>query len=236
MQESWQYQAFRAMERMGPKAFFVFAALDIGGYARPLEAIVSRARPATGYLDNGEVVQIAEQIDGTEDTTLTDWLARWEWDLPPWFRREALQVMLMVTVPMANPQIHVPFDPFIHGGVFPETQSKAAARAALTAAFKKHLDAYLDTAYAEYAKYAEAQRKIERAQRTYRPYPWAVRFQFLRESPEAIGKSVGLRRQSVDQAVKRVLRDVGLTPRTERLETRLPAGRKPKSRNTQVSK
>jgi len=84
--EEWLFhEKFRALERMGARALFVFAALDVGGYARPLAAIVDRARPATvpWDWDDEAITRIAEQIDDTEDAALTDLLENGKWKLPP---------------------------------------------------------------------------------------------------------------------------------------------------------
>ncbi len=133
--------------------------------------------------------------------------------------------MLVETQLPLNPRVHVTFAFRYAVGIYPELQKKAAAKAILTAAFKEHLDAFLDEVY---AAHPFDRREMSREERVYRDYQWAVRFQFRPESAEAIAKSDGVRRQRVDKVVqKKILPAVGLSPRTEEEKTRLPPGRKP---------
>lgn len=219
-----------AIEREGPMALFTYAALDLRrDFWMTLRGIIEPAalRAGVGESDK-QVDDIADQINEMEDVALTEWIAQWNLDLPAWFRPTAIKVVLLLTF-LSRPTIEqAPFPPFTHPGVWPGVQpgdhDRKAARMILEAAFKAHLDAYLDATYAE----------LERQRRTYRHYEWAVRLQFGGESAEVIGKSAGVKRRSVEEPVTKILQDLGLLPRTKRQETRLRPGPKPKKGNTQA--
>ncbi len=206
-EEWWFHEQFRAIERMGSRALFAFAALNVGGYARPLEAIVLRARPVPGYLDNEEITKIAEQIDAAEDAVLTDWLALGQWKPPAWFRREALRVMLVITGLPLNPLAH-PVFAFRHAtGIFPELQTRGMAKKIITAAFAKELQTFLDDAYTAHPFVG---RDRVRVRRVYRNYQWAAGVILNKETITAIAKAEGMEHQSVNEAVHKIAAQIGV--------------------------
>lgn len=203
------HERFRAIERMGPRALFAFAALDIGGHLRPLAAILERARPAPvpWDWDDEAITRAAEQIDATEDAALTDLLTRWRRDPPPWFRREALGVMLAISRPPLKPLAHLSFRFWHAVGIYPELQERPAAKEIVTAAFAKELQTFLDEAY---AAHPFDRREVEREQSTYRHFQWAVRVMLNGETFKGIADAEGKAHQSVNQAVHKIAVLIGV--------------------------
>jgi len=209
--EEWLfYERFRAIERMGPRALFALAALDIGGHGRALEAIVERARPAPipWDWDDEAITRAAEQIDATEDAALTDWLAPGQWQLPAWFRREALRVTLVVMQPPLTPLAHLSFRFWHAAGIFPELQTRAAAKKIITAAFTKELQTFLDQTYREHPF---DRREMGRARAVYRHFEWAVRVILKEETFKGIADAEGKAHQSVNEAVHKIAELIGVT-------------------------
>lgn len=214
-----------AIEREGPMALFTYAALDLRrDFWMTLRGIIEPAalRAGVGESDK-QVDDIADQINEMEDVALTEWIAQWNLDLPAWFRPTAIKVMLLLTF-LSRPTIEqAPFPPFTHPGVWPGVQpgdhDRKVARMILEAAFKAHLDTYLDVTYAE----------LERQRHISPHYEWVVRYQLGGESAQAIATSAGVQRSSVEQQIKRILKDLELPQRAP-----LRTGPKPKTRITQV--
>ena len=209
--EEWFfYERFRAIERMGPRALFALAALHIGGHDRALEAIVDRARPAPvpwDWDDEG-IARAADEIDATEDAALTDLLTRWGWPFPSWFRTEALRVMLAIAGPPLTPLAHLSFRFWHAAGIFPEVQTRAAAKKIITAAFAKELQTFLDQTYREHPF---DRREMGRARAVYRHFQWAVRVILKEETFKGIADAEGKAHQSVNQAVHKIAELIGVT-------------------------
>ncbi len=207
--EWWIHERIRAIEQMGPRALFAFAALDIGGYLRPLEAIVNRARPAPlpWDWDDEAIARAAEQIDATEDAALTDLLVDRKGKLPAWFRTEALRVMLAISQPPLKPLAHLSFRFWHATGIFPELQTRAASKKIITAAFAKELRTFLDEAY---AAHPFDRREVEREESTYRRFQWTVRVILNEEKITAIADAEGKAHQSVNEAVQKIAALIGV--------------------------
>jgi len=220
VQESFRHHGLLTIARMGPKALFVYAALDPDSPAwSSLQTIVFRSCPPAVAFSDEEVEQVAAQIDDTEDEALTDWVTRVEQDLPPWFRRQAIQVVLAATRLILNPVVLAPFEPFVHPSVDPASHDRKTARTILHAAFKAHLDTYLDLTYAE----------LERKRRIYKHCQWAARYQLGNEEYGEIALTAKVTSQAVGQEVRNLLARIDLTPRPPASKGGRPPKIKPQS-------
>jgi len=207
------------------RGLFVLAALSLRmGVKWRLEAIVQRARDAGVGADGESVGVLAAKIDEAENAAVTRWMkTRWQPTPPEWFRRIAIAVVLVPPDLTALPPSLVSVPAFHHPDIDRSVQDRVAARRTLNAAFTAHLDAYLDATYAE----------LEGKARVFRHYEWTARFQFVPESHATIAKAANVKEEAVRLAVNGVAQAIGLSLRTEKRETRMKPGPKPK-RDTQV--
>jgi len=207
--EWWIHERFRAIEQMGPRALFTFAALNVGGYLRPLAAIVDRARPGPvpWDWDDEAITRAAQEIDATDDAALTDLLVDRKGKLPAWFRTEALRVMLAISQPPLTPLAHLSFRFWHATGIFPELQTRAAAKEIITAAFAKELQIFLDETY---AAHPFDRREVEREESIYRHFQWAARVILNDEKITGIADAEGKKHQSVNEAVHKIAALIGV--------------------------
>ncbi len=220
MQHSIFFELHRvAIERQGPRASFVYSALNLdGGAWNELQGIVMRAY--TPAVEGKGVDDVAAEIDLAEDSALTKWMRHWQ-NPPEWFRRTAIVVMIFLTfltrttseTPAPIAVTPPPIDPHV--------TNRRSAKKSLDTAWRASRDVYLDTLYID----------VDERKRRFVHYQWAVRFQLGGESAEAIAKSAGVERSSVEQPVKQILKDLELPQRA-----RLPTGPTPKQGITQAKK
>jgi len=214
---------FESLKAAGPRALFAYAALDVNGNAFfALQEIVLAASQRHAGETNQTVEALAKQITEEETAALSSWMTHWKGTPPSWFQEYAVDVTIRLTHFVHPTWIRVPFPPFEHPGVDPRLHDRKAADEALSAAFRRHRDTYLDEVYGVSRFDAATETLLTH-------YSWAGRFQCSGESAQAIAASAGVERSSVEQPVKRILKNLGLPQRG-----RLPTGPKPKKRITQV--
>ena len=225
MQKRDLSRKFAEAQFWSERGLFVLAALNLRMGAKwRLEAIVQRARDA-GVGGEGESVGVlAAKIDEAEDAAVTRWMeAHWQPTPPEWFRRIAIEVVLLPPDPIVPPPSLVSFPAFHHPDIDLSVQDQGAARRTLNAAFTAHLDAYLEATYGD----------LKRQARVFRHYEWTARFQFVPESHETIAKAANVTETAVILAVNGVAQAIKLSLRTEKRETKMKTGPKPE-RDTQV--
>ncbi len=105
MQKRDLSRKFAEAQFWSERGLFVLAALNLRMGAKwRLEAIVQRARDA-GVGGEGESVGVlAAKIDEAEDAAVTRWMeAHWQPTPPEWFRRIAIEVVLLPPDPIVPP-------------------------------------------------------------------------------------------------------------------------------------
>ncbi len=116
MQESHRSRKFVEVQFWSERGLFVLAALRLQtGATLRLEGIVQRARDA-GVGGEGERIRdLAAKIDQAEDAALTRWMElRWRPTPPEWFRRKAIEIVLLPPDLVVLPPSPMSFPAFHH--------------------------------------------------------------------------------------------------------------------------
>lgn len=220
MQESNLSRNFLEGERYGERGLFAAAALSLFPERQRALDIIMEAQSGGKVGPEGERIAVQEfvaRINTVADTALAGWMTRWVPAPPEWFRREAITVMILHRPQTTVDVTHVPLGPFSPPDFAPSL-NRRAARQLLDAAWATYRDDYIAQTYDE----------LERRARVFRHYTWAARFQFIPESHATIARYDRVTEQAVISAVNEVAQAIGLSLRTEKAETRMKTGPKPK--------